>query len=93
MRALNVKNAKKYGLNTQDLLAWNNLPNANKIYVGQKVLLYPPKPIWTTYTVKSGDNLSKISKKYNCSITEIQKWNNLSSTKIYVGQKLKIKNK
>ena len=85
--------AKKYGLNTQDLLAWNNLPNANKIYVGQKLLLYPPKPIWTTYTVKSGDNLSKISKKYNCSITEIQKWNNLSSTKIYVGQKLKIKNK
>lgn len=85
--------AKKYGLNTQDLLAWNNLPNANKIYVGQKLLLYPPKPIWTTYTVKSGDNLSKISKKYNCSISEIQKWNNLSSTKIYVGQKLKIKNK
>ena len=87
------KIAKKYGLSTEDLLAWNNLSNANKIYVGQSILLYPPKPVWITHVVVSGDNLGKIAQKYNCSVTDLQTWNNLSGTKIYVGQKLKIKNK
>ena len=86
------KIAKKYGLTTQELLNWNNLSNANKIYVGQNILLYPPKPVWITHVVVSGDNLGKIAKKYNCSVEDLQKWNNLSGTKIYVGQKIKIKN-
>ncbi|MCC7520863.1 MAG: LysM peptidoglycan-binding domain-containing protein [Flavobacteriaceae bacterium] len=44
-----------------------------------------------TYTVKSGDNLLKISKKYtNVTVEDIKKWNNLKSDKINVGAKLKI---
>ena len=33
---------------------------------------------------------NKIAKKYGCSVSDIQQWNKLSSSKIYVGQKLKI---
>jgi|JI9StandDraft_1071089.scaffolds.fasta_scaffold03102_8 membrane-bound lytic murein transglycosylase D len=44
-----------------------------------------------TYTVKSGDNLLKIAKKYpNVTVEDIKKWNNLKSDKINVGAKLKI---
>jgi len=46
-----------------------------------------------TYTVKSGDTLSAIAKKYNTSYSTIMKKNNLNSTKIRVGQKLKIDEK
>lgn len=44
-----------------------------------------------TYIVKSGDNLSKIAKKYNTTYKELAKKNNISNPdKIYVGQVLKI---
>ena len=41
-----------------------------------------------TYTVKSGDNLTKISRIYKVSIESIQKWNNLKNDRINIGQKL-----
>lgn len=44
----------------------------------------------TTYTVKSGDTLSVIAQAYGTSVTAIKKANNLSSSVIRVGQKLKI---
>jgi LysM repeat protein len=44
-----------------------------------------------TYTVKSGDTLTKIAKRYDgVTVKAIESENNLSTTKIKVGQKLKI---
>jgi membrane-bound lytic murein transglycosylase D len=42
----------------------------------------------TYYTVKSGDALSAIADKNNVAMSQIQKWNNMSSTSINTGQKL-----
>ena len=81
---------KKYGVSVSDIKRWNKISNANKIYAGQRLKIYTNKTTWTTYTVKSGDNLSMIAQKYGVSVSDIKKWNNLKSTKIYVGQKLKI---
>ena len=44
-----------------------------------------------THTVKKGETLSSISKKYGCSVNDLKKWNNLKSNTVKVGQKLKIK--
>jgi uncharacterized protein YgiM (DUF1202 family) len=44
----------------------------------------------TFYTVKQGDTLSSISRKYGVSVTNIKRWNNLHSDMIRIGQKLKI---
>jgi membrane-bound lytic murein transglycosylase D len=82
--------ANKYGVSVSDIKRWNKITNANKIYAGQKLKIYTNQPTWTTYTVKSGDNLSTIAKKYGVTVSDIKTWNNLKSTKIYVGQKLKI---
>ena len=43
-----------------------------------------------TYTVKNGDTLSGIAYKYRISVKEIMRWNNLRSTKLRIGQKLRI---
>ena len=47
----------------------------------------------TSYTVKSGDTLHKIAKHFGTSVKAIEAENNLSTTKIKVGQKLKIPGK
>lgn len=48
---------------------------------------------FATYTVRKGDNLWAIAKKFpGVTVTDIQKWNKLTSTsKLSIGQKLKIK--
>ena len=43
-----------------------------------------------TYVVKSGDTLTKIAKSHGTTVKAVESENNLSSTKIKVGQKLKI---
>lgn len=42
----------------------------------------------STYTVKKGDTLAKIAKKYDLTVTELKKLNKLKSNKIQVDQKL-----
>ncbi|MCX8081789.1 MAG: LysM peptidoglycan-binding domain-containing protein [bacterium] len=44
-----------------------------------------------SYTVKKGDTLERISKKYGVSVKKIKKTNNLKSSNIKIGQNLKIK--
>lgn len=42
----------------------------------------------STYTVKKGDTLAKIAKKYDMTVTELKKLNKLKSDKIKLNQKL-----
>ena len=42
------------------------------------------------YKIKYGDILGQIAIDYDVSVAQIMKWNNLSSTMIYQGQKLKL---
>lgn len=45
----------------------------------------------TTYTVRSNDTLSEIAETHNVSISHLRQLNNLSGSRIYVGQVLRIK--
>lgn len=40
------------------------------------------------HVVKSGQTLSEIAEKYDCSVNELKKWNRLKGTKVLKGQKL-----
>ncbi|WP_017495783.1 LysM peptidoglycan-binding domain-containing protein [Flavobacterium sp. WG21] len=43
------------------------------------------------YKVRKGDNLGAIAEKYNVSIVDLKKWNNLKSNSVAFGRNLKIK--
>ncbi|KRD62833.1 lytic transglycosylase [Flavobacterium sp. Root935] len=43
------------------------------------------------YKVRKGDNLGAIASKYNVSISELKKWNNIKTNAVAVGRSLKIK--
>jgi membrane-bound lytic murein transglycosylase D len=48
------------------------------------------KQVKKTHTVKKGENLALIADKYDCTQSEIKKWNHLKSTKLKSGQKLTV---
>ena len=96
--------AKKYRISVNQIKTWNNLKSTT-IYPGQKLIVYSSgapmaqagnsKPVersteQTIHVVKSGENLSLIAKKYKCTVTDLKNWNNLKSTNLSVGQKLKV---
>jgi len=43
------------------------------------------------HTVKAGENLTQIAKKYSVTVAQITEWNHLSSNALKAGQQLKIK--
>jgi len=99
------KIANKYGVRVSQIKQWNGLRN-NNLRVGQRLTIYPRnhvsstpkksnKPIAKgsskTYTVKSGDSLWSISQKFpGVTIQKIKDWNDIGSSNLKPGMKLKI---
>lgn len=55
-----------------------------------KKLAEKEKPVY--YTVKTGDTLTAIAKKYGTTVAQLKKWNNVKNANlIYAGQKLRVK--
>lgn len=86
--------ANKYGTTYQVLASYNSISNPNKIIVGQ-VIKIPSKSTTSNveyYIVKSGDNLSKIAKKYDTTVSQLVSWNNIKNANlIYVGKKIRVR--
>lgn len=74
-----------------------------KLRIGQKIQIPAPSPAGepssssghsaeglATHTVRGGENLSRIAKRYGVTVKEIRAVNGLKSNDIKVGQKLKI---
>jgi LysM repeat protein len=87
--------AKKYNISVNELKELNNLKN-NNITIGQVLKIksnIPSEEVTEKnyYIVKSGDTLYSIAKKYNTTVDEIKKLNNLKSDNLSIGMELKIK--
>lgn len=90
--------AKKYNTTVNELMKFNNL-TSNVLSIGQRIKIPTPgvtPPIETpsgefiTYTVQPGDSLYAIAQRYNTTVNELMKVNNLTSNLLSIGQKLKI---
>lgn len=84
--------ASKFNLTVDKLKQLNNL-NTNILTVGQELIITEQGTTSTptqTYTVQRGDTLYNIAEKYNTTVDELKRLNNLSSNTLTVGQVLKI---
>lgn len=100
------KIAKKNGVSLRALEAANPSVRPTRLKVGQKLVLPAGGSAESTtsaapgmagegggetlYTVRSGDTLTKIAKTHGTTVKAIEAENGLSTTKIKVGQKLKM---
>jgi LysM repeat protein len=89
--------ARRYGTTVSAIANANGLYNPNHIYVGQKLYIPTggtggptPWPVDSVYyTVKPGDSLSVLARRYNTTVQAIARVNGIANTSyIYVGQKL-----
>lgn len=79
--------ARKYNVTVSDLMNYNNL-TSNLLSIGQVIRIPSNTSSSTTYTVKNGDTLYSIARKYNTSVDSIKTKNNLTSNTLSIGQKL-----
>lgn len=81
------KIATKFNTSVSDLIRLNNL-TSNNLSIGQILKVPINNNTSKTYIVQKGDSLYSIAKKYNISVDEIKRKNNLSSNLLSIGQKL-----
>lgn len=93
------KIAAQHGTTVNQLISINNL-KSTVIHPNQILETSAPKSTASsltsvssssqTYTVKSGDYLSKIAAAYKVSVNDLMTWNKLTSTVIHPGQVLQV---
>ena len=97
------KIADKYGVRVSQIKKWNGL-RSNNLKIGQRLTIYPRKPVTSasksssstvnvkgkkTYTVMQGDSLWKIASKFpGVSVENIKVWNDISGSKLKPGMRL-----
>lgn len=97
----------KYKCKVDQIKEWNGMNDINlrvgqklKIYTNvdeaearteSKALSVPETENMVTYVVANGDNLYNIGLKYGVKTSDLMEWNNLTSNRLRIGQKLVIR--
>ncbi len=94
--------ARRYHVYISQLMRWNRL-RSSRIYPRQRLIVYGAdsrrfyqkasahitrSKARIIYMVRPGENLGLIARKYHCTPTDLKRWNNLRSSRIYPGQRL-----
>ena len=91
--------AQRFDTTVAQLASINNIQNPNLIYVGQVLKIYTSsrniisrkKNFYRTYIVQRGDTLSGIAQRFDTTVDELVKLNDISNPNlIYIGEILKI---
>lgn len=96
------KIARTFNTTTNKVIQWNGMSGKDTLRPGQKLVIWQEggeksnHPLANTtqkigYTVRSGDSLDKIARKFGVTSAKIRQWNSLHRKKyIYPGEKLTI---
>lgn len=81
--------AKKYGVSTAALQAYNGISNPNLLFIGKKLKIPSGSTQEIPYVVKKGDSLGSIGARFGVKVTDLLSRNNISKPDlIKIGQKI-----
>lgn len=81
--------AKKYGISTAALQAYNGISNPNLLFVGKKLKIPSGSIREITYVVKKGDSLGSIGASFGVKLADLLSRNKISKPNlIKIGQKI-----
>lgn len=85
--------ALEYSTTVVSLVELNNIKNPNLIYAGETLKIRSNnESIGSYYTIKRGDTLSEIALKFNTTVSELVKKNDIINPNlIYAGDRIRIK--
>ena len=81
--------AREFDTTVSEIMKLNNLTSTS-LSIGQTLEIPTKEQVSNTYTVKSGDSLYSIARRYNTTVDELRRLNNLTSTSLSIGQVLKV---
>ena len=90
--------ALKYGITQRSIRTTNRL-RSSRLRIGQRLVLVIPPHVQqrarttdkNVHVVRRGETLSSIARRHNTTVSKIRVLNNLRSTRISIGQRLKIR--
>ncbi|MBC3764477.1 LysM peptidoglycan-binding domain-containing protein [Neptunicella marina] len=93
--------SRKYKVSMRNLAKWNGMAPTDPLMPGKELVIWVNKVSANqtdnsimrtlTYTVRNGDSLARIAKRFKVLVSDITKWNQLNVKKyLQPGQKLKI---
>ena len=84
--------AERYGVTAAQLRAWNGI-RGSRIYPDQELTVRPSLAGGQvrSYRIQRGDTLDAIAKRFNVTVSDLKRWNGLSSSRIYPGTVLRIR--
>ena len=82
--------AERHGLSLSALRSLNNL-RGSRIYPGQRLRVRQFDRDAAVHVVRRGENLTKIAENYGTSVQTLKRVNDLVGDRIYVGQKLRLR--
>ena len=96
--------ARKHKVGVRQLASWNSMAPGDVLRPGAKLVIWSKHaPVQTAqraktfnhlqtvhYTIRKGDSLYKISQRFDVSVADLKRWNDLNSRFLQPGQKLKL---
>ncbi len=90
--------SRKYNVNLRSLASWNGMAPTDPLRPGKQLVVWLPQQRTEgavmrsiQYQVRAGDSLARIANRYNVTITDIEKWNQISRNNyLQPGQRLKL---
>jgi len=94
--------SRTYRVNSHNIARWNGMAIRDPLREGQKLVIWTKVPTTKSasngrntiqrisYRVRNGDSLYLIAQKFNVAISDLKRWNTLTSKYLQPGQKIKL---